>query len=606
MTDGADATDKMFKKFLSATKFLSAKISAEIKSFAEDEKPAWIIFVGILFGIRLILGRMADCHFFPMAYHDEALMINYADFKGHFWTQELPQKDLLVKDMGFPTILFFLKVSGMVYTDLLAILWFAAALLTVKLFRDLRAEKNFLFDALIFVFVLFTPAAFDLNIGTKIYRNAALTPLYFIVLVMTAIIFARHFIKEKIDPRRFFLFNLIFGVVFTLTFYVKEDGNWLLLCLIAASIVCLIKILSDGEKILPRVAILLLPLFIFVGGTVTYKAVNKIFFGVYLINNRTEGELGNFLKQVYKIKSDNRTALYWAPPDAIAKAFDASETLRGNKNLREKIFHTPWFGGDIEKTPIRGDFLGWIMLAELYESETCKTLSEQEEYLHKVNAELQAAFDAGTLQRDERIQIISSMGGLTTREIFSMGKPILLEYAIHLAPLYGYKPGDFTQNEMYKFVPDSDPPDAEFKEHMTHKAAKYTNLNFYAENPHGSATNTFIKIIFGVYSVIQIVLFIAAAFGVIWSLREIIRRKKIFSSGEYLTLTLALGSLILSVVYAFAIAWFSGFLIIGIPTWAQIFPLKYYSTGLIPMLMIFEIFGTCLFSRLCKLRLRRF
>ena len=122
VTDGADATGKMLKKFLSPVK-------SAIKALAEDEMPAWLVFVSALFVLRLILGRMADCHFFPMAYHDEALMLNYADLKSHFWTQELPQKDLLVKDMGFPIILFFLRISGIVYTDLLAILWLAAALL---------------------------------------------------------------------------------------------------------------------------------------------------------------------------------------------------------------------------------------------------------------------------------------------------------------------------------------------------------------------------------------------------------------------------------------------------------------------------------------------
>ena len=578
VTGGADATDKMLRKFLSP---------------AKNETPAWLIFVGALFVVRLILGRAADCHFFPMAYHDESLMINYADLKSHFLTQDLPQKDLLVKDMGFPAILFFLRLSGVVYTDLLAILWLAAALLTVKLFRDLRAEKNFLFDAAIFVFVLFMPAAFDLNIGTKIYRNAALTPLYFIVLIMTAIIFIRHFIR----PRRLLAFNVLFGGVFTLTYYVKEDGIWLLLCLIAVQMICLAKILLSGERIFERVAVLILPLIIFACGTVTYKAVNKIFFDVYLVNNRTEGELGNFLKQVYAIKSDERTALYWAPTDAIDTAFNASETLRGNQNLRDKVFNNNWFG-DITKTPIRGDFLGWIMLSELYASGTCKTLAEQEEFLSKVNAELEEAFEAGALQRDDRFQLISSMGGLTAGEIFSMGKPILLEYAIHLVPLYGYKAGDFTQNEMYKFVPDSEPADAAFKERMTAKAAEVTNLNFDAENPYGAATNIFIKIIFGVYSVIQIALIIAAAFGIARSVRVIIQRKKIFSLSECLMLTLALSGLILSMIYAFAIAWFSNFLVIGIPTWAQIFPLKYYSSGLIPMLTTFEIFGTCLFLRL--------
>ncbi len=261
----------MLKKFLSAVKFLFAKTSAAIICLLKNENPALIISIIFLFALRLLLGRMTGCYFIPFAYHDDALMINYADFESHFLTQELPQKVLLVKDMGFPLILSFLKWSGIVYTDLISFLQFVAALLTLALIRILTGKKIFLTELAIFAFILFTPIAFDLTTGTRLYRNAVLVPLYFIVLIMMTIIFVRHFLKDKIAPRRLFYFNLIFGLIFTLTFYVKEDGIWLLLCLISVSLICLIKIILSGEKILPRIAILLLPFFIFAAATTAYK-----------------------------------------------------------------------------------------------------------------------------------------------------------------------------------------------------------------------------------------------------------------------------------------------------------------------------------------------
>ena len=314
---------------------------------------------------------------------------------------------------------------------------------------------------------------------------------------------------------------------------------------------------------------------------------------MYLINNRTEGELGNFLKLIYKIKSDERKANIWAPTDALAQAFDASETLRGNKKLRDEVFHTGWFNKNITETPIHGDFLGWVMTDALYDSETCKTLVEQEKYLHKVNEELTAAFDAGILQKDERFQIVSSMGGMTALETLLLSRYIVEEYLIHLIPICVYIPGSVPQD-----VGNAD---------LTAKASDFTNMTFSAEKTSRHfSTNIIIRIIFLIYSVVQSVLFVTACRGVYRSVIAIFRNKKFFSEREYLTLTTTFGLLILSLVYAFAIAWFCYFLICARRTFGGLEALQFYSTALIPMLMLFEILGTCLFSRLRKVKLRRF
>ncbi len=365
-------------------------------------------------------------------------------------------------------------------------------------------------------------------------------PLYFLVLTMTAILFVRHFLKPQTKAGRLFVFNILLGVVFTLTYYVKEDGLWLLLCLAAVTVICLGKKFFSGGQRLRHAVILLVPLMIFAGGTTAYKFVNQKYFGVYLINNRTEGELAEFLKLIYKIKSDERTASVWAPADAIVKAFDASETLRQAPALREAVVHTHWFGGDIVANPIRGEFLGWVMLSALYDSGTCKTSADQEKFLHEVNAELKTAFESGTLSKDDRISFLPLMGSMTAEEIFSLREVMLTAYKAHLT-LYSYLPGalplDFAPYAK-KFGLSTNPADygienfiikqATEPSEALDKAAALTNINFAEVNPHADEANRIIEKIFSVYSVIQCVLFAAAIFGVVGSLVAIVQRKKFF------------------------------------------------------------------------------
>ena len=567
---------------------------------------AFVIVAGALFGLRLYLGRLTGCSFDPTLYHDDMLLINYADLYAHFVTQNLPPQDALAKDMGFPLILWLIKASGLVFTDAISILWLVAAMTVIVLIRTLRGEQNFFVELAAFAFVMFTPIAFDFNTGTKIYRNVVLPPLYFMTLTMMTLMFARHFLPP-IKTSRLFMFNVTFGLVFTLTYYVKEDGLWLLLCLIATSLICLIKIFMDGKRRLIGTATLLIPLIVFACGTTAYKTVNQKFFGVYLVNNRTGGELIEFLKLIYKIRSDERTASVWAPADAISRAFDASATLSSKPALKDEIFHTRWFGGDIEKNPIQGEYLGWVMLSALYDSGTCRTPVDQENFLRTVNSELQAAFDAGTLPADDRITFLPSMGSMTAQEIFSLREPIKIAYRAHLT-LDTYLPGalplDFAPF-VKKFDLPTNPADYGLQSfiltqktepaEIIEKVSALTKIDLAEQNPKAELANRIITKIFSVYAVIQCVLFIAAVIGVSLTLRKIFLRKKI-SIGDRLTLTIALANVILSLCYAFAVAWFCVFIRdSGNVLWFGF--LKYYSTAMVPMLMTFEILGASLLKK---------
>ena len=335
--------------------------------------------------------------------------------------------------------------------------------------------------------------------------------------------------------------------------------------------------------------ILFLPLIMWFSGTVAYKSINEHYFGVYIINNRTEGELGRFLKNVYHIKSAERTGKIWAPADAVMKAFDTSETLKNNVELRENVLHTPWFTNadkpTIFEAPIHGDFLGWVMLSSIYDTKTCLTLADQETYFKKVNQELETAFENGTLEKDDKFYIASSMGGRTFSEILQLKEGIALAYILHLFVT------DNPNITEYRIYTDNDKTFedtvADYKGIIA-KAGDFANIDFFAKNEYYKQAYTFSLITFWIYRVLNLVLVSCSFVGIFLAVRKIIHSSVKECSNTLLTVVIVTGTLLLSAVYALAISWFSEFLVVTAA-------LNFYGIGIIPMLIIFEVFGTYLF-----------
>ena len=218
-----------------------------IKKFFTDkfELSTHSLFIvgALLLLFRILLGRFVGMWFYPIMYHDDALLIRYADFHNHFIEQTLPFNDALLKNIGFSLFLNLVNWSTLQYVEIIAILWGLAAILSVLLFTKVTEVNDRKVHLLIYTFVLFAPVAFDSWCGSRLYRSSAMTPLYFIVLNMLAILFVQFFKNLKIHPVKFIAFQIILGLIFTLTFYIKEDGIWLLACLVAVFVLCFGKII---------------------------------------------------------------------------------------------------------------------------------------------------------------------------------------------------------------------------------------------------------------------------------------------------------------------------------------------------------------------------
>ena len=561
-------------------------------------KNKFIIAATSLFVLRVLLGRWFGVRFIPPSAGDDALILNYSQLESHF-LNEGHTYEIMVKEMGFPLFLDLLNKTGIVYTDATSFLWLLSAVTFTMLFATLTQIRRNEILLLVYTFVLFMPIFFSF-VGIRVYRNSVLTPFYFLAITLMVWLFVIYWKKLEMTFKRRIIFSVIFGILFSWTYFMKEDGIWLLMCLIAVIIVCLIhKIFLESQSVKEKfyhVLILFLPLAIFFSCQTAYKSVNNHFFGVYETNNRTNGELGKFVSNVYKIKSDDRNGKIWTPTDAIMKAFDASPTLKQNDKLRNALIHLPYWYIEELKTifekPIHGDFLGWIMLTALHDSGTCDSPLSQEIYMRQVNSELATAFANGALKKDDKFQITSSMGGRTFLEILQLKNYVTATYLTHIL-LIDYDMSKIKEERLYFGENVNYEEQVAKYDEIIKRACDILNIDILKKNGHVYLANAVIVIIFSIYRLLNLFIFIAAFIGTILAVRKIILTSVKQYYDEAILAFITVGSLILSGIYALAISWFCQFL-------TDFWHLTLYGIGMIPMLTIFEIFGTYLFFKLWK------
>lgn len=508
--------------------------------------------IRVLFSVRVGV-------WFPAAQRwDDSLMIEYAALKMHFLH---PVYYYLVKTMSFPLLLNAFSYTRLPYTVLLGLIWVMAAFFVYFLLKKLFDGKLWI-PFVGFLYVLFMPQAFDIWSGTRLYRTAVIAPF-----VIVSICLMIHMI---LDARKIFIKRVItmvaLGFCFAFTFYIKEDGIWLLACLIFATFIAIVYGVTNPEykgkikKIVLKGLSFLVPLAVFLFVTVAYKAVNYKYFGVFEVNTRTDSEFGEFIEKVYSVESDERSLYVWAPTDAIKKVFDASQTLSSHPELLEAIMTTPWYDNDIVNNPIQGDHFAWIFRDCLVSNGMYQSEAEVRNFMRTVNRELDESFKNGKLKKQsDVINIIGATGGYTWEEVRSLSDDVASAF-MGAVFLKGYLPGlgEVSENEILDNYPIID------------TAIKYTHLKYledYSKQSEISASLEGVLIgIFYVYKVINGILLLLTVGLVLFELIKFcvsIKSLESFVQKRYNILLGAMASLIflgIGLLYSFFIGWFSAFL----------------------------------------------
>lgn len=556
--------------------------------------------ITIAFILRIYLGEIVGIWFPSEQVYDDALLVAYA-LPEHYST---PDHLTLLKTMSYPWFLNFVDLVNLPYTVVISFIWCLSALLIFNLSLIIIKNKYIAFFS--FLYILFLPTAFEIWMGTRLYRNSILVP--FVMMNFYFMVYNIYALYKNIKTNKLYSFmsSTLFGILFSFTYYIKEDGIWLLACMIAYiviyTLIMLIKFIFNREilsyNLFFNILTLFFPILIFIASSYIYKDMNYRITGVKAIETRTQSELGDFVKKIYKISSKTRNSIHWAPADAIDAAYKVSSTFQKYPELRNKIIHTPWFSNDIYIDPIRGDFLTWVLRTALTEANIWKTEKQVNDLFREINKELEQAFNNGSLKKEnERMQLVSSMGGRNWSEINDL---IPLVGKIYRGTIFlkGYSAGSVPGNITNLYI--------------SHKAAELTNIQYLA-NPQvmengivdHSRANNIVNIIFSLYKTINFILFFMSIGIIVYMVflfilnSKAIKEKFIFYKDSFVFLTISLSFLMLSFVYSLAIAWFSEFIF---KDGVNMTILNFYSVINSGLMSFFYMFGLFTFISLFRLR----
>ena len=484
---------------------------------------------------------------------DDDLMVEYAT--GYYDT--FPGVYSLVKTKGFPLFLRFVNFTRLDYGTVLSIVWIVAALLVYRLMHKLTRKRSL--SLLAFLYVLFYPTAFELWLGTRLYRNSIIIPFLIILFYFALSMTLRIFHAERRLP--VLICNaILLGACFSFVYYIKEDGAWLLACMLALSALSLLMSIIRGvrrndkataKRTLIYSLILLIPFAIFAGTTQCYKAVNYRKFGVSEIETRTQGEIGKFCKIMISIDAEGRTGDCWVPKDALDKAFAASKTLSEHQGLEEAILQ---YTSEPFKPNIQGDFLSWDLRSALTVTGMWQSESQMQAFFHQVNEELEIAFADGTLQKSSRFQLVSSMGGRTKDEILDLIPAIMKQYN-GVILLHGYTAGSGTGDSI------SDPS-------VSRDAADVANtpylVDYSLSGIDHEGINRVINTLFDIYRMVNILLLLisimAFIYGVVYLISHRNKKKSENVKFQFYLFALSITMGLAGAAYSLAIAWFTGFI----------------------------------------------
>lgn len=590
----------------------SETVSLFFISMAEKKKK--IIFgiclaaIALLTVLRFVLANALGIWFLAEQQMDDALFVKYSVLSDHYGAGTLLPTEgyALLKDMGFAYLLAFTGLLPFSFATFLTIIWTIDAALSGLAVKRLF-HGGMLSFTLGYLFVLYAPSAFEYYLGTRLYRNTVLTPFYFLVfgLLLTAVLD----IHEGQPLRRLLLDTMLLGLAASFTVMIKEDGIWITAsiaaCVLFLIIILLVRRAKKREKtsaLIGKTLALFIPFVLIFTGTAICRQLNYDAFGVRETNTRTEGEIAGFQNRIYKIASDERTADCWAPEDAIAKAVDASPTLKENTALVDSLYHQEIFGGDIKKNPILGDFLGWGLRYALVQTGQWTSETDVQDYFHKVNEELDRAFADGRLQEDRRIQLLPSAGGRTPAEIFALRRECGMIFKNHVF-LWDYLPGATVPGLI---VDDGDERDeirelAEIAEDQLNMTfTRKEDLDLVTEKKQADRVNGYVAGIFSLYKVLQPILFFLSLAAVVLFIVERclgrIGKEDAMRRKGALTVFLVLSLYLLAVAYSVAIGWFSSFIEQMGLGYTDV--IKFYSPGAVPLYMLGELLGAGLFFRL--------
>lgn len=534
-------------------------------------KKYWFIIIIIGLSVfRMFLAMNTNYAVIAGKFDDElAIHQGYSLLSGE-WLGEYSDTTL-IKGITYPCFVALVKALGLTYGQGLGILMIAASLIFIRMLYIFNKNKLFLASA--YTFILYNPAGFGGWTALHIYRDVM--TMWLLLILFSCVIAMYAYRKQEWKGS----FAWIAGAVgsFVLLYFLREDGIWLYPFMILAFVICacshylfpLREVKKERAKRLGKTILFTLLPWICTGIVgLGIATLNYGYYGIFCVNDRTQGPFADMMSLIYQVEDDTTDENVWVTKEMLWKCIDASPTLSG---MREDI-EDGFYSRVQEDGQVHGDIIQWAMRVGFRNAGYYTDAAETQKILKQIVNELETAYQNGILQADDKIHLSAQGRGMTIEEIIYY-IPAAVKHFFDLSAYDGC-------DSYYPYYPNADEELTEKFEIMlsTPLSEAYINQNFYV------FTEKVYEIIRNLYQHMgkhvlkaSCILFALLTLGELF----VFRRKKEISRELEMVLPLA-GIMLSGFFLIYIVTVFTSFL--------TIYNFYNYTTGIYTVFTIFEVF----------------
>lgn len=364
----------------------------------------------VLAGLRIPYMILAD-----QRYDDRMLFENAYDLLSGVWLGSYDSYTL-AKGIGYPLFLVLAKKLCLPYSVLLALLQAAGAWLFVRAVSV--RWRNPYGQALLYLLLLFSPISLTQLVTQRLYRMAIVPGM--VLIVFSGMIGLT--LRKEQPLKKQLPWALLTGLALAFFWQIREDSIWILPFIAVMSVwnvgyvILILHKKLNKKALLAHCLTMLLPILLLFGANMGISAVNRIHYGVFLTNDRTEGNFAELMSLLYHLDSNTENSTdIWISRDTIRQAEDASPTLQQIRPLLDSYVED-WATRDGE---IPGDHFSWVLRDAVQDSGIALDAVSAQTFYGNVLAELQAALAQGTLteKQNEALYFSSQSRGVLPEEI---------------------------------------------------------------------------------------------------------------------------------------------------------------------------------------------